>query len=91
MQQLTLAEATNTELIPENDPRYGIVSIDRDRHSGTPCFAGTRVPIQDLWEYLAGGDSLDDFLESFPTVSRGQAIQVINLASQKLLEGLPVR
>jgi uncharacterized protein (DUF433 family) len=42
--------------------------------SGAPCFAGTRVPIQNLIDYLEGGDSIEDFLEGFPTVSREQVI-----------------
>ena len=38
--------------------------------SGTPCFAGTRVPIQNLIDYLEGGDSVDEFLEDFPSIAR---------------------
>jgi uncharacterized protein (DUF433 family) len=89
MEQMTLPETTDTELVPRSDPRGSTISIDPERHSGTPCFVGTRVPIQDLWDYLIGGDSLDDFLDSFPTVSRQQAIETLRMASQKLLEGLP--
>ncbi len=44
---------------------------------GTPVFRGTRVPIQTLFDYIEGGDSLDDFLEGFPTVERVLAIQVL--------------
>lgn len=44
---------------------------------GTPVFRGTRVPVETLFEYLEHGDSLDDFLEGFPTVSRELAIQVL--------------
>lgn len=44
---------------------------------GVPVFRGTRVPVQTLFDYLEGGDSLDDFLEGFPTVSRELAIQVL--------------
>jgi len=46
-----------------------VVKIDREIMSGAPCFAGTRVPIQNLIDYLEGGDSIEDFLEGFPTVS----------------------
>ena len=42
--------------------------------SGAPCFAGTRVPIENLIDYLEGGDSIEDFLEGFPSVSREQVI-----------------
>ena len=55
-----------TERVPLTDPRAGAVSADPRRGSGVPCFAGTRVPIRDLFDYLAGGESLGSFLESFP-------------------------
>ncbi len=84
-------QEADTELVPRSDPRFGIVSIDPERHSGTPCFAGTRVPIRDLWDYLEDGESLDSFLDSFPTVSREQAIRLMALAGEKLIEGLPTR
>jgi uncharacterized protein (DUF433 family) len=45
--------------------------------SGTPCFAGTRVPVKSLFDYLEAGDSLDEFLDQFPTVSRDAAVHVL--------------
>jgi len=51
-----------------------VVKVDPEIMSGAPCFAGTRVPIQNLIDYLEGGDSIEDFLEGFPSVSRGQVI-----------------
>ena len=51
---------------------------------GTPVFSGTRVPVRILIEYLEAGDRLDDFLDSFPTVSRNQAIAVLGLARAAL-------
>jgi uncharacterized protein (DUF433 family) len=45
--------------------------------SGTPCFIGTRVPVKSLFDYLEAGDSLADFLEQFPTVSREIAVHVL--------------
>ena len=45
--------------------------------SGTPVFAGTRVPVQTLLDYIEGGDSIDVFLDGFPTVKREQVIAVI--------------
>lgn len=45
--------------------------------SGTPCFSGTRVPVKSLFDYLEAGDSLDVFLEQFPTVSREIAVHVL--------------
>jgi uncharacterized protein (DUF433 family) len=86
-----IPDEKDTELVSRLDVRAGVISIDPERHSGTPCFAGTRVPIQDLWDYLEGGDSLDSFLESFPSVSREQALKVMHLAAERLLEGLPTR
>lgn len=53
------------------------VTRDPEIMHGTPVFNGTRVPVQTLFDYLEGGDSLDDFLEGFPTVKRELAIQVL--------------
>jgi len=52
---------------------------------GTPVFTGTRVPVQNLVDYLEGGESIDDFLEGFPTVKREQVIGFIEAAKEKLL------
>ena len=51
-----------------------VVSCDRGVMSGTPVFAGTRVPVQALLDYIEGGDSIDEFLEGFPSVTRSQVI-----------------
>jgi uncharacterized protein (DUF433 family) len=53
--------------------------------SGAPCFVGTRVPIQNLIDYLEGGDSIDEFLEDFPTVSRQQVISFLEEAKESVL------
>jgi uncharacterized protein (DUF433 family) len=53
------------------------ISIDREIMSGVPVFAGTRVPVSALLENLEVGVSLDEFLENFPTVSRSQAVSVL--------------
>lgn len=53
--------------------------------SGAPCFAGTRVPIQNLIDYLEGGDSIDDFMEGFPSVSREQIIAFLEEAKDRVL------
>lgn len=60
--------------------------IDSDAHTlgGTSVFSGTRVPIRILIEYLEAGDRLDDFLDNFPTVSRSQAIAVLEQAKATL-------
>ncbi|HZL77947.1 MAG TPA: DUF433 domain-containing protein [Candidatus Limnocylindrales bacterium] len=62
-----------------------VVLVDPEIMSGTPCFAGTRVPVRALLDYIEGGESLDDFLEQFPTVSRKQAIAFLEQASERLL------
>jgi len=62
-----------------------VVKIDPEIMSGAPCFAGTRAPIQNLIDYLEGGDSIDDFLEGFPTVSRQQVIAFLEEAKDSVL------
>ena len=52
--------------------------------SGTPIFVGTRVPLKNLFDYLAGGYNLDEFLDDFPGVSREQAIKTIDMAREVL-------
>ena len=54
-----------------------IISRSPDVMSGAPVFAGTRVPVQSLLDYLAGGHSLEEFLEDFPTVQREQALELL--------------
>ena len=57
-----------------------VVQTSPDILGGTPVFAGTRVPIQTLLDYLEAGDRLDDFLDQFPTVKREQAVAFLELA-----------
>jgi uncharacterized protein (DUF433 family) len=52
---------------------------------GTPVFTGTRVPVQNLLDYLEGGETIDEFLAAFPTVSREQVIAFLQSAAEKLL------
>ena len=61
-----------------------VVMVDPEILGGTPCFAGTRVPARVLIDYLEGGDTLDDFLSDFPTVSRQQAVALLEEASERL-------
>ena len=61
------------------------IRIDPEIMSGAPCFAGTRVPVQNLFDYLSHGHPLDEFLEDFPTVTREQALAVVKLAGDRLL------
>jgi len=62
-----------------------VVKIDPEIMSGAPCFTGTRVPIQNLIDYLEGGDSIDEFLEDFPSVSRQQVISFLEEAKESVL------
>ena len=64
----------------------GIVHSDPEILGGTPVFAGTRVPLQNLIDYLEGGESIEDFLDGFPGVKREQVIAVIEAAKLKMLE-----
>lgn len=61
-----------------------LITSSPDRLGGTPVFAGTRVPVQGLIDYLEAGDSLDVFLTQFPSVSREHAIAVLELAKRAL-------
>ncbi|HZT33855.1 MAG TPA: DUF433 domain-containing protein [Bryobacteraceae bacterium] len=61
------------------------ISRDPEIMHGTPVFRGTRVPVQTLFEYLEGGETLEDFLQGFPTVSRELAIQALEEAKDLLL------
>ncbi len=62
-----------------------VVKIDPEIMSGTPCFAGTRVPIQHLIDYLQGGDSIEEFLQDFPTVTRKQITSFFEEAKESVL------
>ncbi len=61
------------------------IHSDPETMGGTPVFIGTRVPAQTLLDYLEGGDSLDDFLEDFPSVSREQAVAMLELGNSLLI------
>lgn len=62
-----------------------LITTSPDRLSGTPVFAGTRVPVQTLIDYLEAGDPLEAFLGDFPSVSREHAVAVLQLAKSALL------
>ncbi|MCX7789907.1 MAG: DUF433 domain-containing protein [Chloroflexaceae bacterium] len=66
-------------------PQHKVIIRDQDILGGTPVFAGTRVPVQTLLDYLEGGQSLQEFLDDFPTVERDQAISVLEQLKQILL------
>lgn len=62
-----------------------LVHSDPEILGGTPVFVGTRVPVRTLLDYLAAGDTLEEFLDHFPTVSREQAIAALQQASELLV------
>ena len=65
--------------------REQVINRDPETMGGTPVFAGTRVPVQALIDYLSGGESLDDFLDGFPSVSREQAEAFLQIALNSAL------
>jgi len=68
------------------DELKGIIHSDPQIMGGTPVFAGTRVPLQNLIDYLEEGESVDDFIDAFPTVKREQVIAVIEAGKLTMLE-----
>ena len=62
-----------------------LVEVDPEKMSGIPVFTGTRVPIKHLFDYLEGGDTLETFLDDFPTVTREQVLGVLELSLDTLL------
>ena len=83
------SEKVDLPQIASVPPQGDLIWIDPERLSGAPCFAGTRVPVKHLWDYLEGGESLDEFLEGFPGVTREQAVGVLELAFREFMEGFP--
>ena len=64
----------------------GIIHSDPEMIGGTPVFVGTRVPLQNLIDSLEGGESIEDFLDGFPSVKREQVIAVIEAGKLRMLE-----
>jgi len=65
-----------------------IITVSPDIMGGTPVFSGTRVPVQTLLDYLEAGESIDDFLEGFPTVTREQLIAFLEEAKERMVSGV---
>ncbi|MEO8130331.1 MAG: DUF433 domain-containing protein [Bryobacteraceae bacterium] len=63
-----------------------VIWVDQQRLSGTPCFKGTRVPVQNLLDYIEGGSTIDEFFEDYPSVTRGQIGMFLKLAKEQLVE-----
>lgn len=59
---------------------YGAINIDPETMGGTPVFTGTRVPIQALFDYIETGETIEEFLENFPSVSHEQTVEVLEMA-----------
>jgi len=74
--------AREGSLIRVNPP----ISTAPDILGGTPVFTGTRVPVQTLLDYLKAGETIDDFLEGFPSVSRDQVVSFLEMAKDRLIE-----
>jgi uncharacterized protein (DUF433 family) len=64
-----------------------LIETDPEKLGGTPVFYGTRVPIQNLFDCLETGETLDEFLDQFPTVTREQALAVLEESKERLLIG----
>lgn len=62
------------------------VWVSSTRVSGTPCFRGTRVPVQSLIDFLEGGETVDQFLELYPAITREQVFTVLDFANSQILE-----
>src|SRR5688572_3844870 len=83
---LSDAELEGDEIQPGH-PLFGLVWINPERMSGTPCFAATRVPVRTLFDHLEAGDPLERFLNGFPSVTRAQAVAVMEASAAALLRG----
>jgi len=68
--------------------KQAVVCRDPDVMGGTPVFCGTRVPVQTLLDYLEGGESIDQFLAGFPSVTREQVIAFLEEAKDRLVESV---
>ena len=66
------------------DNKPDIVTVNPNILGGTPVFAGTRVPIQSLFDFIESGETIDEFLENFPTVRREQVIALLETAREQI-------
>lgn len=66
-------------------PFASVIESDPEILGGTPVFTGTRVPVRNLLDYLEGGDTIDDFVSDFPSVSRAQVVAALEAMGEKLL------
>lgn len=68
-----------------SDGKPSVIHTDPEIMHGTPVFRGTRVPVQALFDYIEGGDPIDEFLKQFPTVTRDQAVAALEEAATLLV------
>src|SRR2546422_2783911 len=81
---VTFSPMSKDTLIP--DELNPLIWINPERMSGAPCFYGTRLPVSSLFENLEGGVSINEWLDAFPSVTREQAIAVLEYARNRMLE-----
>jgi len=67
-------------------PNEKVIESNPEILGGAPVFSGTRVPIKSLFDHLEAGDSIDDFLEGFPSVRREQVISLLEISQERVLE-----
>ena len=73
-----------------NEAEHNLVEIDPEKLGGTPVFRGTRVPIQNLFDCLESGETVEQFLEQYPIVSREHALAVLEESKERLLVGYEI-
>jgi uncharacterized protein (DUF433 family) len=78
-------ELLEGDKIQPGHPLFGLIWINRERVSGTPCFYASRVPVKTLFDCFAAGETLEQFLDDFEGVTREQALGVLELAANGLL------
>src|SRR5688572_28264362 len=88
IEMTAILDPNDTDISLNCELLSNLITVHPDLVSGAPCFAGTRVPVKNLFDYLEGGESLEDFLEGFPGVSPEQAIGVLHLAAVNLLNSV---
>lgn len=86
--QSTFPPREERELIPADSPLAPFISVNPGRMHGEPCFKGTRVPVQTLFDHLESDGGLLAFLTDFPDVTREQAVAVVGLGARGILAGL---
>ena len=84
---------SRSRLVERSEPSYAlnvklasVIHSDPDILGGTPVFVGTRVPVRSLFDHLESAESIDDFLEGFPSVRRDQVIAVLEASRKELLQ-----